>query len=490
MTENENGEKRKPLFAIPSYDDVDQLAVKRRKTSVALNQDVRKKTVEIDHTLSGHVAPVQTQIEANLSSGEPSRPPLPRPRGKTIGQSSSSISTTSSQRNFSSPTALLAGQRPGSPLDSSATHSLTPKIVNRSASPSSSGPLDQVSISSTSSSTFGPVSSSTSSSPRVSPSHEDAVRRSNSLCVSPRQKGNPLLSHLKNVRWMFVEGIQPDYVMSPTSCALFLSLRYHLLNPNYLRNRISRLPRHTPLRVLLCYIDVQDDAKIMQEITKTAIMNNLTLICAWSWGECAKYLETYRACATKPTTILQGRVEDTHAARASAFFKAIRPVNQTDISTLASTFGTVRKIFLSSMHSLQVCPGLGDRKVKRIHAALHEPFRTLSRQTSMDTFMSADTLASDSPKQRSSSGPSLDLAGSYSLGSTGSSETTSADSNAGSDIEKCKGGGSRNQEGQKKVRLGGVRRNVGEQSVKDKTENPNPNHDAAPVTVDVIEISD
>ncbi|KAH9608054.1 hypothetical protein KSS87_021387, partial [Heliosperma pusillum] len=68
-------------------------------------------------------------------------------------------------------------------------------------------------------------------------------------------KGNPLLKHIRNVRWNFAEVI-PDYVLGQNSCALYLSLRYHLLHPDYLYFRIRELQKNFRLRVVLCHVDV------------------------------------------------------------------------------------------------------------------------------------------------------------------------------------------------------------------------------------------
>lgn len=46
----------------------------------------------------------------------------------------------------------------------------------------------------------------------------------NAVLVSRRQEGNPLLKHIRNVRWTFAD-IVPDYIMGADSCALFLSMR-------------------------------------------------------------------------------------------------------------------------------------------------------------------------------------------------------------------------------------------------------------------------
>lgn len=46
----------------------------------------------------------------------------------------------------------------------------------------------------------------------------------NAVLVSKRQEGNPVLKHIRNVRWQFTD-IVPDYQMGAQTCALFLSLR-------------------------------------------------------------------------------------------------------------------------------------------------------------------------------------------------------------------------------------------------------------------------
>ena len=41
------------------------------------------------------------------------------------------------------------------------------------------------------------------------------------------------------------ESIFPDYVIGQNACALFLSLRYHTLNPNYIHERLKQLGSRT-----------------------------------------------------------------------------------------------------------------------------------------------------------------------------------------------------------------------------------------------------
>lgn len=74
-----------------------------------------------------------------------------------------------------------------------------------------------------------------------------------SLLVNPKQKGNPLLRSIKNVPWEY-DDIVPDYQMGRTVCALFLSLRYHNLNPDYIHERLKQLGKMYELRVLLVQV--------------------------------------------------------------------------------------------------------------------------------------------------------------------------------------------------------------------------------------------
>ncbi|CAI0391943.1 unnamed protein product [Linum tenue] len=58
---------------------------------------------------------------------------------------------------------------------------------------------------------------------------------------------------------------------------------------------------------------------------------------------------------------------------------SVRHVNKTDVVTLGSTFGSLSSVMDASMEDLARCPGIGERKVKRLYDTFHEPFkRTVS----------------------------------------------------------------------------------------------------------------
>ncbi len=115
-----------------------------------------------------------------------------------------------------------------------------------------------------------------------------------SILVSPRQKGNPILNNIRAVPWEYSD-IPSDYVLGNTTCALFLSLKYHRLHPEYIYSRIRALGGKYNLRVLLTMVDIQNHEESLKELSKTSLVNNLTLILCWSALEAGRYLELFKS---------------------------------------------------------------------------------------------------------------------------------------------------------------------------------------------------
>ncbi|KAL2325474.1 hypothetical protein Fmac_024532 [Flemingia macrophylla] len=223
-----------------------------------------------------------------------------------------------------------------------------------------------------STSTSSPAAAAAAPSSTLPNSHHTQSR--NSILVSHRQKGNPLLKHIRNVRWAFAD-VVCDYLLGQSSCALYLSLRYHLLHPDYLYYRIRELQKNYKLRVVLCHVDVEDVKKPLLEVTKTALLHDCTLLCGWSLEECGRYLETIKVYENKPADIIQGQMDTDYLSRLTHALTTVRHVNKTDVVTLGTTFGSLSHIIGASMEDLARCPGIGERKVKRLFDTFHEPFK-------------------------------------------------------------------------------------------------------------------
>ncbi|KAM9346855.1 DNA excision repair protein ERCC-1 [Symphorus nematophorus] len=199
------------------------------------------------------------------------------------------------------------------------------------------------------------------------------VGSGSSIIVSPRQRGNPILKYVRSVPWEFGD-VVPDYVLGQTTCALFLSLRYHNLNPNYIHDRLKLLGQTFTLRVLLVQVDVKDPHHALRELARICIMADCTLILAWSPEEAGRYLETYKSYEKKPADVLKEQVEKDYLSKVTDCLTTVKSINKTDAITLVSTFSSVEGIISASKEELVLCPGLGPQKARRLYDVLHKPF--------------------------------------------------------------------------------------------------------------------
>ena len=94
------------------------------------------------------------------------------------------------------------------------------------------------------------------------------------ILVNERQRGNPVLTHIRNVAWRFEPKLVPDYVVGDKHCAVFISVRYHLLKPGYLGRRLAEVRADATgwrLRILLCHVDVDDAASALHDLNLAAV---------------------------------------------------------------------------------------------------------------------------------------------------------------------------------------------------------------------------
>ncbi|CAJ0874028.1 5239_t:CDS:10 [Entrophospora sp. SA101] len=193
------------------------------------------------------------------------------------------------------------------------------------------------------------------------------------IIVNGCQRGNPILQHICNVTWEYGECI-PDYVLGQTTCALFLSLRYHRLHPEYIYNRIQQLKYKYLLRILLVLVDIDSHQDSIRELSKVCVINNFTVILAWSQEEAGRYLETYKSFEYKPPDMIMEKVQDDYLSRLTHSMTQIKSVNKTDVITLASSARSLKRLMSMPSDEIGLCPGIGEQKVKRIFETFNEPF--------------------------------------------------------------------------------------------------------------------
>lgn len=247
----------------------------------------------------------------------------------------------------------------------------------------------------------------------VQPKPQALAKRAgpSSIIVSPRQKGNPLLNGIKQVPWEYGD-IVPDYILGVTTCALFLSLKYHRLHPEYIYTRIKQLQGKYSLRVVLVMVDIENHEDPLKELSKTSLINNVTLVLCWSSAEGGRYLELFKSFENAAPTAIKQHQSTSYSDRMVDFITTPRSVNKTDAVSLVSQFGSIRTAVNARHEDVAGIAGWGDKKVERWCTSVNEPFRIkraakrgLSTETTLasQAVSRAQTLSRDVTRTESES---------------------------------------------------------------------------------------
>ncbi|KAK4506582.1 hypothetical protein PRZ48_000314 [Zasmidium cellare] len=247
----------------------------------------------------------------------------------------------------------------------------TSTLHNTSTRPTgSSGPQNQPSLDRQNG------TSTSSKSGVVQPKPQALPRRTGpaSILVSPRQKGNPVLDKIKSMPWEYSD-IPADYVVGVTTCALFLSLKYHRLHPEYIYTRIKNLQGKYNLRIILCMVDIDNHEESLKELSKTSVINNVTVVLCWSAAEGARYLELFKTFENAAPTSIKQHQSTAYSDRLVDFVTTPRAINKTDAVSLVSQFGTLRTAVNARHEEVATIAGWGEKKVQAWCNTVREPFR-------------------------------------------------------------------------------------------------------------------
>ena len=195
-----------------------------------------------------------------------------------------------------------------------------------------------------------------------------------SIIVSTRQKGNPILNNIRSLPWEYGD-IPADYVLGVTTCALFLSLKYHRLHPEYIYSRIRALGQKYNLRILLTMVDIHNHEESLKELSKTSLINNLTLILCWSAQEAGRYLELYKSYEHASPASIRAHQATSYSEKLIEFITVPRSINKTDALSLVSAFGSIRAAVNARPEEIGEITGWGEKKVQMWVGTVRENFR-------------------------------------------------------------------------------------------------------------------
>ncbi|KAF8070513.1 restriction endonuclease type II-like protein [Lyophyllum atratum] len=217
----------------------------------------------------------------------------------------------------------------------------------------------------------------------------------NNILINPLQRGNLILDCIRNVGKEFGD-IIADYQVGRTTGVLFLSLKYHRLHPEYIHIRIEKLGHSYTLRVLLILCDITEHRDPIRELTKVCLINNITVLVAFSFEEAAHYLSTLKQFEHKPPDMIKERVDKDYHAILRTALTSISKVNKTDVETLRTSFGSFANIAKATPEQLRNLPGFGQVKVKNIKNTFEKPLRNKATRTLPAVMAASQPAASSS----------------------------------------------------------------------------------------------
>lgn len=122
-------------------------------------------------------------------------------------------------------------------------------------------------------------------------------------------------------------------------------------------------------------VDIPNHEDSLRELSKTSLVNNVTLILCWSAAEAARYLELYKSYEHASFAAIKGVQATSYAEKLVEFVTVPRAVNKADAVALVSTFGSLRAAINADPETIGVISGWGEKKVKAWCDAVEEPFR-------------------------------------------------------------------------------------------------------------------
>ncbi len=122
-------------------------------------------------------------------------------------------------------------------------------------------------------------------------------------------------------------------------------------------------------------VDIGNHEDSLKELSKTSLVNNVTIILCWSAAEAARYLELYKSYEHANAGAIRGVESKGYAEKMVDFVTVPRGINKTDAVSLVSAFGSIRGAVNARPEEIAIIGGWGEKKINRWCGVVDEPFR-------------------------------------------------------------------------------------------------------------------
>jgi DNA excision repair protein ERCC-1 len=132
-------------------------------------------------------------------------------------------------------------------------------------------------------------------------------------------------------------------------------------------------------------VDIPNHEDPLKELSKTSIINNLTLFLCWSAPEAAHYLELFKSSEYAQPTAIRAQQAQSYKESLVEFVTTPRTINKSDAASLISTFGSLQNAVNAQPEVLSAVPGWGEKKVQQWCSAVREDFRVETTKKAAST---------------------------------------------------------------------------------------------------------
>ena len=122
-------------------------------------------------------------------------------------------------------------------------------------------------------------------------------------------------------------------------------------------------------------VDIGNHEDSLKELSKTSMVNDVTIILCWSAAEAARYLELYKSYEHANANAIRGTESKGYTEKMVDFVTVPRSINKTDAVSLVGAFGSVQAAVNARPEEIAVVGGWGEKKVRRWCGVVDEPFR-------------------------------------------------------------------------------------------------------------------
>lgn len=194
----------------------------------------------------------------------------------------------------------------------------------------------------------------------------------NEVLVHPCQEQNPLLNHLKKISWQFNSEIIPDFLINECIAILYLSLKFHQFNEDYIHSRLRTIPKNYFMKVLILNHDSTTDDKTMANINEICLNVKYQLLVSWGLDEAANYITTLKLNYSKSADKIKESISNDPLSQIVDIITSIKGVTKTDVSVLLKNFKSLKNISNATVTQLSFCQGIGLKKANRIYKAFND----------------------------------------------------------------------------------------------------------------------